>query len=1194
MCEFLKCLVSPLSVMCCILFPTTALSGSGAIPISDTEIQNDQILIAASLTDKLLADEAFIRAANQPCTYRPKDQMCTSTDEDPILERYCKIRNRLKGTSSGLSGDRAIMRDLLVTETTYRLRLRSRCLPFWGGITTRTPGIPNVSLQEMGDLLAMFEALAEEIRWSQQITSDLYAQAARDQASIAATNTRREVSRIEQRQARFNQQVARRDRDRMLDRISNLEQIRENLSKEVSGLIEQQEKTEAAVQAAIIDGLGQALGLPPNFQEIIEDGSLDTAALAVAERMLEGQGAGAEFLSEYQDDIRELTEAYQQIKETGERIEQGRKTLEAAADAFRKGQFDQMLKSGILIYEQVEGLPVGYTVQRWRDELRQVVEVSKPVQGLLSIAEYVRTGDTDFVNLPPIVREKLEQFEALPDEIKQATIKIIKSEGSVEEVIKDTLELTIENALEAQLSQVADEVGDEIENIIWPEVKKIFDSLREAYVTILQDPNLGARERRVILNAVFRTYPDMVIGLIEECVHSGRDCQRAAAERALQLMGFRDTVALHNQISTSGLTDLGDLYVRQEAHGQDIQDIYVEVGVFDPASSARHVLFRESFATIAQKIGNSQLNQALKDDFRSLAAFGESLLETFDLTVRLLEGRTKSYLEKLLDEMSASEVASIVRSMAKDGQLDPNSLWQSIIDEFGADTKDKVFAALAGIAGSQQMFKIDSARRSEGQTLPRAPARGGPSASDAQAQAMVTLALDAAFPGAGTAFNVATSVLSGMAEMSDLGDQIKKAVAEIKRTYLRQAHLMELAIQASDQIELAQFADEIAEATANGAAREFAKLNEALEIARDQQQRQLFQIDLRKPLAYYIMERLRETYDALDRSLALWLGELDRPSGLIAQMVENDPSLIRLAIDSDIHLYDWLNRKQEQSRADLEAALAHWRQLYQLSKDICRRRGCMPGNARLGETSQTRMMPMSELLTDMDLRRFRQWQSEKSENTLRLPFLIGADWSEVRVDIDNIRVIDVRLGIEVDGGIEVTPHLTLMHPGTAFILKNGKPETEALVPVVTSGFDNPADRFNIASLRNRWNIVPSRRPLEGYGLMTDWTLGISPSDKTHRAEDIMIRFAFHYNEPRNLSSDQDYLVYLDFADDDLPANALAFTRRQLLTLGKPDELAERLREIDERSPTIKKPPIPCLVNPVLANNENRRQGVFLK
>ena len=1165
-----------LAVALCFTTICLAQSQEAPEPLSDQYVTDDQLLIAAALTEKILADEFYLKAQAEYCMPVEEQIECTGQDADPVRKAYCSVKNRLGTTNINYSDGRDIIRELLIKDSSYRLRLRRHCLPFWGGITTRTPGIPNVFLQEMGDLLALLEVLAEEIRVSQQITAGLYAQAARDQASVANAHTRRGISNVHERRSRFSQQTAMRARDRMLNRVEQLDEVRTTLSKEVSDLIERQEKAGAAVQSALLDGVGQALGLPPGFHRVLESGSLDQAAISMASSMLLAEDSEVAksfngFLGEYQDDVRQLAEAFKTAEGAVARIELGREALESAADAFRKGQFDRLLKSGVLLYEQAdEFLPDDYDLERWQGELRDVIEKSKPAQGLLGIAEFVRTK-ADEAGLPQLVKEALDEYQRLPDEIKGPLIKVIRGHD-VEKVIGATLQASIQNALSEQLAQLGVSGGG-FRPVIWKRVEKIYQSLGRAYSTMFNDSNMGARERRIVLNAIFRAYPEVVVDLIESWVRKGDPQTRSATERALNILGFRNTSAFAKAVSETGLHGLIGLYVRQNRNDGIVK---LEVGALDPATDERLELFVTSVPDVVKHVTASKFGVLqTSEDYQQIAELGESFLKTFDTTVQLLEGRTDSYIDGLLSEFNASEVAGLARTMAKEGQLEARALWHGIVDKVESNVRSRILDALSGVAASQRVVESASLQSANGHSISQAPVSENSDDGNVLAQKMVSVALDAAFPGAGTAFNIAISVLTGLAEVVDLGNQLSRSVAEIKETYARQVHLMELATQANNQIELAKFEEEIADLAAKGAAQEFAKLNEALEVARDQEQQQLRQIERRKPLVYYLLERLRESYDALDRSLALWLGELDRPSGLIAAMIQNDPALIRLAVDSDIHLYDWLNHEEgQQSRADLEASLAYWRQLYQLAKDICRRQGCLPGNARLGETSQTRMVGLVDLLTDRDLKRLRAWQDERASSTLQLPFLVGADWGEVRIDVDNMRVIDVRLGLMVDGTVMVTPHTTLIHPGTAFILREGHPETESLVPVVTSGFDSPAEPFHMTSLRNRWNITPSRLPLEGYGLMTEWILELSPSEESYGAEDIMIRFAFHYNEPRNLVDDYDYLLYLDFPEDKIPEKALAFTRRQMLALGRPNDLQGRFERITKGSKATIKPMVP--------------------
>lgn len=111
--------------------------------IDKPDIPDDQVLIAATLTEKILADELYLQTAAENCTPLESRRVCTGEDEDSVRSAYCSVMSRLEDTDIKYADGRDAIRDLLIMDASYRLRLRSRCLPFLGGgLPREAPAYP--------------------------------------------------------------------------------------------------------------------------------------------------------------------------------------------------------------------------------------------------------------------------------------------------------------------------------------------------------------------------------------------------------------------------------------------------------------------------------------------------------------------------------------------------------------------------------------------------------------------------------------------------------------------------------------------------------------------------------------------------------------------------------------------------------------------------------------------------------------------------------------------------------------------------------------------------------------------------------------------------------------------------------------------------------------------------------------------
>jgi hypothetical protein len=427
------------------------------------------------------------------------------------------------------------------------------------------------------------------------------------------------------------------------------------------------------------------------------------------------------------------------------------------------------------------------------------------------------------------------------------------------------------------------------------------------------------------------------------------------------------------------------------------------------------------------------------------------------------------------------------------------------------------------------------------------PTVPAPSGSDTgispQANAVATAALNYAIPGAGVAVSLAQTFAkmdANIDEMNRLADQSLRIMAE-------QEQLYDLATEAYFQYALAEVEQRRAEVLRDSAEKQLGVYSAELTRRSNSTNKPLAAIGLRRALTYYVAERLREEFDLFDRSYAMWNSGL-RARGAIAAEIQSDPQNVRYALDSDIHLFDWLNRERESTRGDPDVLRMHWRQMLQLAKDVCAKRSCKPGDGSgaLGQIAATRTLSLkSDLVGDYEWRRFKEWQRDPRGSFI-MNFAMLPTFNIVPLHFENVRIVDVRVaGIRKDEK-SVLSQIAITHSGISQIPRAAADteggivfQREALLPKTSAAFNKPTD-FDVEALRTRFDgpsnalNFPTLREFEGYGLYTTYQLTLQNTPENTSVDDITIRIAYFYHDASNIVSEERYLSSLRSTGTGLP------------------------------------------------------------
>jgi hypothetical protein len=271
-------------------------------------------------------------------------------------------------------------------------------------------------------------------------------------------------------------------------------------------------------------------------------------------------------------------------------------------------------------------------------------------------------------------------------------------------------------------------------------------------------------------------------------------------------------------------------------------------------------------------------------------------------------------------------------------------------------------------------------------------------------------------------------------------------------------------------------------------------------------------------LFFYYAERLRQEYDALDWSLALWAGANGGTHGKIAELIRSDPNNLRYAIDSQIHLFDWLNRDIEGQREDLQALTIHWQEITALADSICDQFACRTSGVPLQfELQRSAIIRVSQLMTKEDWQAFRDWQRTKPNTSIDLWFLIHPSADLISSQHENARIVDLQIGgLNHSQGAASQPvtlsRFELTHPGISYIAVGGKIYRDTQPPRSSTSAEAP-HALDLSLLKSRWTSaipVAYDSRFEGYGPFTLWHLRLDSDATNQNIDDVGLQITYQY------------------------------------------------------------------------------------
>lgn len=1041
-------------------------------PSADTKPTVLGIKLELALARKLRADEDFLRLG-----------VPAEAERSPIAAKYKQALDGLP-QCFGKDADRgcdkldpatlATLR-LAKVDIEYRLLLLERGVGFAGGFRTLRPTTPHQELIKMRDHLESMKGHTDAIeRWqNRQVDLQLQDLQAEAQAIFATGQNQSDARRA----AVKDIEAIHSDTgiQKNLDRIGFLKSHMVDMAKRQERASDVQEQLASRAGKLVQAGLAAATGLPVAEVEALAEGDLRKAALSYVERELKDQGSA--FAKEFNETNAVASQLNEQVSEFRAKADEIKR---AADDANRYRRDIEALASGL------NG------------------SIEEVTQRLAATRGHLGTMILDDLNLHTKARQ---QLAAVVEATKPIGSFISAARAQLDEVRDQRDQVLEHHRMLVRMSKQLEPDRATLDKLVRSVSSDVLQALPVERIGEAQSQVLAimaeARNPAKMHALLVDFYPDIASApILRSALAAARDEDIALIRQQLVSLQTRQrgdapgrSSGLHAYFDTSR----GAIRVRARTHNS-WTDVSYQTLVRELTTAAPRIR-RDAVQALATGVDDS-----MTDTERFL------LLQTL-----------------VAPERIGAEIDAALRKSGK--AMDIERTWRQLTDEPLLSAKEVQTTVNANIASHMAFQQEEPRQKGRQVTATRDDQVRSSGELHPQAAMALNMALNAAFPGAGVALQLGQTWAS-MDANRGLIEQLDKEIlgtgAEL------------IALEASVQLEtrdavIAKKEAERNRALADAAAAQLQQYRFVMELADTEIKEFDQRLRLYRPLFFYTAEMLRERFDAFDRSLAMWSTGTPE-SGFLADKITGDPRMTRLALDSEIHLFGWLNREREATRTDPFHLTNHWEQLFALANAYCADHGCKPGDGRLGKVAATAPVRLfRDLASTSDWNTFRRWkQASGRTNTVSLPITLSPLHKLVPLGFTNVRLLDINLvAIDRTGQRLRGNFANVRHSGFAqipYATSTGELlwRDERLLPSARMPPSND-EAFNLTDLAERFQTQVSSpslmalRGFEGYGFYGVFDVSIADLPGIAHAEDFEVQFAYIYHEPGDIRREQDFV-----------------------------------------------------------------------
>jgi hypothetical protein len=1091
----------------------------------DRSIADKQTSLA--LLYKLEADELYLRMSGT-CDAARSGAICeASRRRDTLYQNALEmIPTCPDDQSAGAGSEKDPCRDEKLTSTwdliradvAYRQKLIELGLPFFGGLRFLKPTTPHQELLKMEDLLKSMERLVDDIDKLRVRIEDKNVKQAEIDARQTAALGEYQSDAIDEEIAELEESYANLDRSDYLARNEALlTEIREfeTQLKNIEARIDAQSAQAAALTRS---GIAAASGVPINQVEAIASGDIKRVALDfVQSQVLDPNSPLHTDLLASNEIAIGLVETANEVKTQVVRLQSFQdqaKQIEAALKGDRTA-----IASLINRYGDDDAHKLLQQAKKLEAKTREAIALTRSLDRKRALAFIsAQLTPAQVMELDRIV----ETVKPVEHVIEAAYVAL--SEGNFEETLLKEFDTRLNAALRAARpgpTEIARMRG-ELKVMASTDPSALADSYF-GYQVINAIDRFDSESRELVATiAAFDANLVVAHPKIKPQFHRLSSARRAAVLRALR--EGKEELA-------SGLRYENDALCIERS-GQRACLSFADL----------RTRFRSEYAR-ATAVTADQINTFLATRIEGLSSEQVLIL----------------YVARNGAGGFAGNLRGLLSGGGEGGSNRLNKAWEAVKGANGPlfgkpDVAQSGRVAVAGALTAGQFSDPEpvppplSQVTSTGQPLPAAPGTD-PSAGgmDPTTNAIVQGALNYALPGAGVALQLGQTWAAIDADRELQQDYVKRLAAAVRE----QEQLVRSLRTATQQSALANLQIQRARAVKQAGEVQIRQLNLALDQQMDAIHFSRELIALYRPQFYYIAEALRQKFDAYDRSLADWSDGVPE-SGFLKQAILQDPGNARLALDSEIQLFGWLNRNIESTRTSPYALFQHWRQLVGLARAYCNDNGCKPGDGKLGQIGITLDRRLfRDIQGRLAKRDFDRWRRDPNRGA---PFTIAFSFAPGELGIPanalNARLIDLAVvPLDRDGNQILGNAVQLTHSGAATLVLSNPAQAAAAGPddpragplrevrqVLLPQRFMPANRLvdeDPESLRRRFQdetSVQSLKPLrilEGYGVYGSYLMEVSTDSATREIEDFAFRLTYIYKDPVNLMSETDVIARLE-------------------------------------------------------------------
>jgi hypothetical protein len=955
---------------------------------------------------------------------------------------------------------------LLEADILYRLTLLDLNIDFWGGYRTGTPGVPLRHLIALEGLVKEFEKVVNQMDVAYNFKVGEEAELLKAKAALQEVTGKLNAFVAEKEKAVISERKERRIIDIGWSELRDIQSQQVQIARRLDMIASMQKSLTSQANKLLTNAVARSAGVDPSLVEGVRTGKVDQLVKSyIASQVGDPNSELMKQVESFSKDSEEFVALYSRAKKAKEEIEGLKGHVEFAAEAIRKPSLERLQQLGARILNELPENEKKAFIDKVRVGL-PAKEWIRSAEDAIAKVDSARQAARNF-DVRTIVAKELARAQIPVDELRQVVYGV-RDRVLSQGNVKGPAEIdAMAKTLLGQISRASGTASD----------------VRAALISVVQAlPESAAKQWPSEVKGLLKAH--LGIQSDEELVsrlQQGALGQISIAVNGLDMVTLQSD-AVKGQVRVQKSKLLGELSVGQRSIDKAASDLTTLLdSVLTQAPQLSEV--------VLANLPTESLTGAVVRFDKSIDKAGLSgRIQAYLGQEGLLEAATENGTQKVVGAAYANDLFNAVPS-TNDG-LDTGAT-----EEMPAETSDDA-------------------------------SQGG---MDPATSAAVTLALDAAFPGAGTVLQMALT-FSSMEANRGIAE---KLAAEGARLMARKNELVDRQSERYADALLAEAEQRRAEALAEASNAQISTFQASMRTAVEEADIQRARLGVRRGWAFYLAERMREEFDLFDRSFALWArGKAQR--GVVEQEIRNDPQNVRYALDSQIQLFDWLDRSRESSKTDPDFLRVHWSRMLRLAKDLCQKQGCKPGDNLLGQVGNSREVSViNELLSARDRVRFREWQRNPSGPFIA-EFQITPIHRVVPAAIQNVRLIDVRLSRRGNGSSELATgadHISLSHSGVSYIgVSNVAADNtidyhlETMLPRTSSSF-NLATEFDLEALRGRYDgyfrdsNLPSSRTFEGYGLLATYGLRVEPTSANLSAKDVIFRAAYFYQESDMIQSE---------------------------------------------------------------------------